>query len=209
MRCFSSPSSTTRDATRAAPCARSIASSRDYPDSPVRASAALWGARAAFDVRDRDRACRWSELGSRPLGGDVELGASSNSSASVAAPWFARGIDCHARLAPSKPAPPAKGWQVQVAAVKTRGEADVEVGAGQAARAARAGGPGGRLAQGPERSLHDSRSSAEAAMARIREQLGGKPFLVAPKPSHECASQRVSEAVCACIISRLATRDSD
>ena len=41
----------------------------DYPDSPVRASAALWGARAAFDVRDRDRACRWSELGIAAVGG--------------------------------------------------------------------------------------------------------------------------------------------
>ena len=79
-----------------------------------------------------------------------------------------------------KPAAPAKGWMVQVAAVKTAGEADVE-----AARVKKLDLPALisqedgwlKVRSGP----YTSRARAEAAMAKIRQGLGGKPFLVAPK----------------------------
>lgn len=148
----------------------------DYADSPVRASAALWGARAAFDVRDRDRACRWSDLGLAAVGDDVELRNQLE---------FQR-ERCRAlareesTAAPPKPVQPAKGWLVQVAAVKTREEADVEV-----ARIKRLDLPavitqeGGwlKIRSGP----FPTRDQATAAMTRLRTSLGVKPFLVAPK----------------------------
>jgi hypothetical protein len=148
----------------------------DYPESPVRASAALWGSRAAFDVRDRERACRWSDLGLGAVGDDVELKNQLE---------FQR-ERCRALVreesaaAPPKPAPPAKGWLVQVAAVKTRAEADVEV-----ARIRTLDLPtvitqeAGwlKVRSGP----FATRDQATAAMTRLRTSLGGKPFLVAPK----------------------------
>lgn len=145
----------------------------DYPDSPVRAPAALWGARAAFDVRDRERACRWSDLGLGAAGDDVELRNQLE---------FQR-ERCRALLreesttAPPLPARPGPGWLVQVAAVKTRAEADVEV-----ARIKRLDLPthvvqeGGwlKVRSGP----FPTRERANEAMSRIRKSLGGKPFLV-------------------------------
>lgn len=146
----------------------------DYPESPVRATAALWGARAAFDARDRDRACRWSDLGLAAAGDDIELRnqlefqrercLAMAREESVAAP----------------PRPPANGWLVQVAAVKTRKEADTEV-----ARIKRLDLPtavtqeGGwfKVRSGP----FATRDQAVEAMTRVRKELGGKPFLVAPK----------------------------
>jgi hypothetical protein len=46
---------------------------RDYPASPVRAKAALWGTRAAFDTRNRALACQWADLGVGAAGEDIEL----------------------------------------------------------------------------------------------------------------------------------------
>ena len=153
----------------------------DYPDSPVRATAALWGARAAFDVHDRERACRWSDVGLGAAGDDVELRnqlefqrdrcralVRDESAASPPKP------------AAPKPAAPANGWLVQVAAVKTTAEADAEV-----ARIRRLDLPAVitqeagwlKVRSGP----FSSRARAEDAMAQIRKGLGGKPFLVAPK----------------------------
>lgn len=44
----------------------------DYPDSPVTASAALWGARAAFERREYDTGCPWITRGLERVGDDVE-----------------------------------------------------------------------------------------------------------------------------------------
>ena len=41
--------------------------------SPARRVAALWGARAAFDTRDRALACQWAAAGLGAVGDDVEL----------------------------------------------------------------------------------------------------------------------------------------
>ena len=152
----------------------------DYPDSPVRATAALWGARAAFDLRDRDRACRWSELGLGAAGSDVELRSQLEFQRERCRAMTREESAATPVATPSKPPAPAKGWLVQVAAVKTAGEADVE-----AARIKRLDLPalvtqeGGwlKVRSGP----FTTRERAEAAMARIRSSLGGKPFLVAPK----------------------------
>ncbi len=46
---------------------------RDYPESAVQASAALWGARAANDRRDPATGCRLADIGLASVGNDVEL----------------------------------------------------------------------------------------------------------------------------------------
>jgi hypothetical protein len=148
----------------------------DYPESPLKASAALWGARAAFDLRDRDRACRWSDLGLGSVGGDVEL---RNQLEFQRERCLAMAREESAAVQP-KPAAPAKGWAVQVAAVKTKAEADTEV-----ARIKRADLPtlvvqeGGwfKVRSGP----FATREQAQQALSRLRASLGGKPFLVAPR----------------------------
>jgi len=148
----------------------------DYPESPLRATAAYWGALAAFDVRDRDRACRWSEAGLGAVGDNVEL---RNQLEFQRERCLAMTREESTVVQP-KPAPPAKGWTVQVAAVKTGDEADTEV-----ARIKRADMPtvvvqeGGwfKVRSGPFK----TREQAAEAMAQLRKSLGGKPFLVAPK----------------------------
>ena len=147
----------------------------DYPESPVRATAALWGARAAFDVRDRDRACRWSDLGLGAVGSDVEL---RNQLEFQRERCLAMAREESAAVQP-KPAAPAKGWTVQVAAVKTKGEADRE-----AARIRGIDMPAVivqeagwlKVRSGP----FPTRQKAQEAMTRLRTSLGGKPFLVPP-----------------------------
>ena len=148
----------------------------DYPESSVRATAALWGARAAIDVRDRERACRWSELGLGAVGDDVELRNQLQ---------FQRDR-CHAMAREDsvatqpKPAAPVKGWTVQVAAVKTQEEANAEV-----ARIRRIDMPAVivpeagwlKVRSGP----FTTREQAQHALTKLRTSLGGKPFLVAPK----------------------------
>ena len=148
----------------------------DYPDSPLRATAALWGARAAFDVHDREHACHWSDLGIGAAGDDVELRNQLE---------FQRDR-CRAMAreestaSPPKPAAPANGWLVQVAAVKTTAEAEAEV-----TRIKRLGLPTAvtqeagwlKVRSGP----FANRARAEEVMAQIRKGLGGKPFLVAPR----------------------------
>jgi hypothetical protein len=148
----------------------------DYPESPLRATAAYWGTLAAFDERDRERACRWSDVGLGAVGDNVELRNQLE---------FQR-ERCHAMTREEstavqpKPAPPAKGWTVQVAAVKTKAEADTEV-----ARIRRAEMPSVvvqedgwlKVRSGPFK----TREQAAEAMAQLRKSLGGKPFLVAPK----------------------------
>lgn len=148
----------------------------DYPESPLRATAALWGARAAIDVRDRERACRWSDLGLGAVGSDVEL---RNQLEFQRERCRAMAREESSTVQP-RPAAPAKGWTVQVAAVKTKEEADTEV-----ARIKRADLPAivvqeagwFKVRSGP----FATRDKAAEVMAQLRKSLGGKPFLVAPK----------------------------
>ena len=45
----------------------------DYPSSPVLATAALWGARAAFERQHMQLACTWLSTGLDLVGDDIEL----------------------------------------------------------------------------------------------------------------------------------------
>jgi hypothetical protein len=161
---------------------------RDYPTSPLRARAALWGARAAFDTRDRALACQWASAGLGAVGDDVELRNQlefqrDRCSATVAADTGAKAPPATSRPSASPPLRPSgPQWLVQVAALKTRESADNAV-----ARIKRMNygafafkdGAYWKVRAGPFASEGD----AQAAVEPIRKRLGGKPFVTrAPLP---------------------------
>lgn len=90
---------------------------RDYPTSPLRARAALWGARAAFDTREQPLACQWIATGLASVGDEVELrGQLEFQQERCRTPT-------PTALGPAAP-PGSVSWVVQVAAVSSRAAAD-------------------------------------------------------------------------------------
>ena len=160
---------------------------RDYPDSPVMASAALWGARAAGDRRDGAMACRLVDAGLRAVRDDIELRNQlefqrQRCAGLVAmAAEAARRDSAAAARPPSRTPPPApsaraSGWYVQFSAVRTR-----EASTQELRRLARVDYRGVVL---HERGLYKvragpfaSREAAAAALAKIKASLGGTPFV--------------------------------
>jgi hypothetical protein len=152
---------------------------RDYPASPVRARAALWGARAAFDVRDRALACQWANLGVGAAGDDVELRNQlefqrDRCSATVAVDTVTQAPDRPSASPPARPSGPQ--WLIQVAALNTRESANNAV-----ATLKRMDYPAftfkdgafWKVRAGPFR----SEDAARAAVGPIQKRLGGKPFI--------------------------------
>jgi hypothetical protein len=153
----------------------------DYPLSPIRATAALWGARAAFDQRDNSLACQWSELGLAAVGSDLEIRnqleflrercraiASADSAAAA-----------RAAPPPPPPPPPPTGWQVQVAAFKTAAETE-----GTVSRLKELDYPAQVVQEGAWFKVRagpfPDRTRAQQALTRISRSLGVQPFLVPP-----------------------------
>jgi len=144
-----------------------------YPQSPVRARAALWGARAAYELRNFPLACQWAALGLGETGDEVELrqqldfqlqrceGARQGDSA----------------VAPV-PAEPATGtWFVQVAAFRTREQAERMAASLRDAGIASLVVPEDgflKVRAGP----YASREQATAALPAIRDRVGRGPFVV-------------------------------
>jgi len=151
---------------------------RDYPASPVRARAALWGARAAFDTRNRALACQWANLGVGAAGEDIELRnqlefqrnrCTAVTAADTAAP-------------PSRPAaqpasqPSGPQWLIQVAALKTRESANNAVAALKRMDYGAftfKDGEFWKVRAGP----FPSEDAARRALEPIGKRLGGKPFV--------------------------------
>jgi hypothetical protein len=159
----------------------------DYPSSSVRAVAALWGARAALDRRDLAVACQWADLGLQAVGSDVELRGQLEfqrdrcralmlaDTTRVGRGQPAAGAPTAGR--PSPPAAPTGTWYVQVAALRTQQAAastarQVER-LGYGARTLREGGFY-KVRAGP----FPTRPAAEAALPRLRRELGGQPFVL-------------------------------
>ncbi|MGH7562727.1 MAG: DNA polymerase III subunit delta [Gemmatimonadales bacterium] len=165
---------------------------RDYPDSPLIPTAALWGARAAADRRDGALACRLADRGLAAAGVDVELrnqlefqkqrctSLMAMSGAAARADSIRRADSVRAARAPAGNRPtarPPRGWYVQLSAVRTRAAADVELG-----RLARLDYRGFLLAEAGLLKVRAgpfaSRSEAALAMEKIKARLGGTPFVV-------------------------------
>jgi hypothetical protein len=146
----------------------------DYPLSPLRATAALWGARAAIDLRQLPLACQWTALGLDAGSDNVELKSQLE---------FQR-QRCRGMMRPdsmtardSAPAPKGPQWLVQVAAFKTKQTADqTVVKLKQVKVPATVVRDAGlyKVRAGP----YDTRTQADAAMTTIRRQVGGRPFVI-------------------------------
>ena len=163
----------------------------DHPLTPLLAQAAYWGGRTYFELKDTTRACRWLADGVAAAGTDLELQRQlgflyqrcSALPRDVAAADTARGgaDSAAARVADSLPqrAPtPAAKYRVQVAAVATPGAAD-----DAATKAEELGFPAVILR---ERGYYKvragsfaTRKEAQAAMAKLKAGMGGRPFVVA------------------------------
>ena len=174
---------------------------RDYPGSPVTATAALWGARAAGDRREADIACRMADAGLAAVGADVELRnqlefqksrcgslasmvvdsvrrAVADSLAKAQADSAARArARTPGRAAPAAARRSAPGFYVQISAVLNQGAADAEI-----ARAKRAGYAAAAVKEGGYLKIRAgrfrTRSEAETALVQLKTRLGGHPFLV-------------------------------
>jgi cell division septation protein DedD len=186
----------------------------DYPDSDLRARAALWGGRAAFEAGDPAAACRLLGAARREAAGDVEFqnqiefyharcaatvspvppGAAAPVSPAPAADTSRRadraapaarpvspGIPSPAAQPPTvSPAPPAApaAFAVQVAAVRS------EAAARAVLERLRRAGQEGRLEAGSDGLLHvrvgrlATQAEARALAERLRELIGGRPFVV-------------------------------
>jgi hypothetical protein len=177
----------------------------DHPLTPLLAQAAYWGGRTYFELKDTTRACRWLADGVAAAGTDVELqrqlGFLYQRCAAVprdvAAGDTARGGADTASTTPTRPGRPADSaaarvadslpqraptpaakYRVQVAAVATPGAAD-----DAATKAEELGYPAVILR---ERGYYKvragafaTRKEAQAAMAKLKAGMGGRPFVVA------------------------------
>jgi len=150
----------------------------DYPDSPLRARAAFWGARAYFDLKDDARGCPLIREALDGAGADVEFKnqvsfyASRCASATVAAPAATAG-DSQAR-----PTPSAATYAVQVLAVKSAAQVDEMLTRlkvmGFDARVVRDTSGLFKVRVG-RYATHDE---AAQAQRRLKTRLGGQPFVV-------------------------------
>lgn len=153
----------------------------DFPLSAHRATGALWGSRAAFDLRQYPLACQWAATGLQGAGSDLELrnqlefqrqrceAALSAASAPAATPR---------PTAATRPGGP--GWYVQVAAFKARSTADEVVGrltrANLASLVVQDAGFY-KVRTGP----YPTRGAAGDAVAAVKRTVGGEPFVVQVK----------------------------
>lgn len=172
----------------------------DYPESPLHAAAALWGARAANDRRDAGTGCRLADTGLAAAGNDVELrnqlefqrqrcrslgamqaeaarAASEDSATKARADSAARANKPPSRRDAEPPRRPATGFYVQLSAVASQAAANTEVGrfkgAGFKPVVVRESGLF-KIRIGP----YPDRSQANDDMSRARTRFGGKPFVV-------------------------------
>ena len=153
----------------------------DYPDSPLRARAAFWGARAYFDLKDDARGCPLIREALDGAGADVEFKnqvsfyASRCASATGAAPAAAAATagDTQAR-----PTPSAATYAVQVLAVKSAAQVDEMLTRlkvmGFDARVVRDTSGLFKVRVG-RYATHDE---AAQAQRRLKTRLGGQPFVV-------------------------------
>lgn len=166
----------------------------DYPLSPLRTTAAFWGARAASDLGQAELACHWADDGLAAAIAEIELRnqleyQKQRCQALVAlrADSAARATRPRTEAAPPPPpasrqppsaAPaPGTGIFVQVAAVDSPEAAERPAtalrGLGYAVVTVREGGFH-KVRAGP----FATRAEAQTALTRIRSRLGGQPFIV-------------------------------
>lgn len=160
----------------------------EYPSSAVLPVAALWGARAALDLRDTPLACEWLVRGIDRVGNDIETRnqleytrqrcpAPGVNPAPVTPTDSTRPVTPPPPPAPA-PAPDQRPWRVQVAAISDAAAIRrVEAAITRLGLTAyRLAGPGGltKIQAGP----FATREAALARVADLRTAVGGTPFVV-------------------------------
>ena len=148
----------------------------DYPSSPLLPTAAYWAARSYFELNQKTPACRWLTQGLDGAGNDVEL----KNQLDFYAPRCAdpsSGDSTPSAAAPAPASTAARGFSVQVAAVGAEAPARDIV-----ASLKKAGYPGRIVHEGGlykvRTQVYADRDKAQAAQAKVRQALGGTPFLV-------------------------------
>jgi hypothetical protein len=157
----------------------------DYPGTPLRPVAALWGARAALEQRDHALACRWVDVGLAAVGEDVETRNQLEFQQQRCQALVAADSAAAAKAAPPPPPPPpppspSHAWQVQVAAFRTVAETESTL-----ERLKQLDVPKSiiqekgwyKVRAGP----FANREQAQQALNRIKRALGVEPFLVPPR----------------------------
>lgn len=152
----------------------------DYPESPIRATAALWGSRSAWEQRNTDQACRFAAIGIATNTEDVEL---RNQLAFQQQRCDAQPTGTPAPINPPPAPPPAPSaqtgpvYRIQAAALRNQRDADQIVdrlkSLGYGSVVVREGGFF-KVQAGP----FGTRNEARAALPRIRERFGTGPFIV-------------------------------
>jgi septal ring-binding cell division protein DamX len=154
----------------------------DYPDSPLRARADFWGARAYFDLKDDAHGCTLIREALDGANADVEFKnqvsfyASRCVSATVAPPGAAPAPPGDTQARPTQP--PAATYAVQVLAVKSAAQVDEMLTRlkvmGFDARVVRDTSGLFKVRVG----RYASHDDAAQAQRRLKTRLGGQPFVV-------------------------------
>ncbi len=147
----------------------------DYPDSPLRARADFWGARAYFDLKDDARGCPLIREALDGAGADVEF---KNQVSFYASRCATATVPATVGDTQAKPPVPAATYAVQVLAVKSAAQVDEMLTRlkvmGFDARVVRDTSGLFKVRVG-RYTTHDE---AGQAQRRLKTRLGGQPFVV-------------------------------
>ena len=147
----------------------------DYPDSPLRARADFWGARAYFDLKDDARGCPLIREALDGAGADVEF---KNQVTFYASRCASASASATAGDTQAKPPALAPTYAVQVLAVKSAAQVDEMLTRlkvmGFDARVVRDTSGLFKVRVG-RYATHDE---AAQAQRRVKTRLGGQPFVV-------------------------------
>jgi septal ring-binding cell division protein DamX len=153
----------------------------DYRDSPLRARADFWGARAYFDLKDDAHGCTLIREALDGAGADVEFKNQVSFYASrcpVTTAATTTATPAATSDTPAKTAPPAPTYAVQVLAVKSAAQVDDMLTRlkvmGFDARVVRDTSGLFKVRVG-RYAKHDE---AAQAQRRLKTRLGGQPFVV-------------------------------
>jgi len=149
----------------------------DYPDSPLRARADFWGARAYFDLKDDAHGCPLIREAVDGAGADVEFKNQVSFYASRCVSTIATPPPAASGDTQTKPAPPTT-YAVQVLAVKSAAQVDEMLTRlkvmGFDAHVVRDTSGLFKVRVG----RYGTHEDAAQAQRRLKTRLGGQPFVV-------------------------------
>ena len=153
---------------------------RDYPDSPLRPRASFYGGRAYFELKNETRGCELIRQAQDGAGDDVEF----KNQVSFYASRCSAALPATATTTGTSPTQPAdtgaktRAYAVQVLAVKSAAQVDEMLTRlkvmGFEARVVRDSTGFFKVRVG----RYATREEAQRAQARLKQRVGGQPFVV-------------------------------